>query len=125
MDDGCLRWAHDRTDTRGGGIPSGTVECECHDGKLLINSPGRQPSVKLAEPRAARVGVPPGGHLQPPQPGPLLAWYPWCPALLPAAWCSPAAIRTALPGSVLNIVPSGNYVYHSTVCFKHGILPTE
>ncbi|KAJ9601334.1 hypothetical protein L9F63_000515, partial [Diploptera punctata] len=34
---------------------------------------------------------------------PLLAWYPWCPALLPAAWCSPAAIRTALPGLLDNL----------------------
>lgn len=82
-------------------VPSGVLEGQCAimtslwSGQLC-----RQASVKLAE-QKARAGGPPGARLQPPQPGPLLAWYPWCPALLPAAWCNPAAIRTALPGSVV------------------------
>lgn len=38
----------------------------------------------------------------------LFAWpplllHPWAPALLPGAWCSPAAIRSALPGFVFFI----------------------
>lgn len=36
---------------------------------------------------------------------PFLAWpplllHPWAPALLPSAWCSSAALRTAFPGLV-------------------------
>lgn len=47
------------------------------------------------------------GHAQRVPPTPLLAWCPtllphWYP-FLPAAWCSPAAIRSAFPGYVSNL----------------------
>jgi hypothetical protein len=116
MDDGCLRWAQTGHSRGGHSIRYSWVRVSWWETSDRLSQQSR---VKLAEPKA-RVGGPTGGRLQPPQPGPLLAWYPWCPALLPAAWCSPAAIRTALPGSVLDVVPCGNYVYHTIVMLLTG-----
>lgn len=56
---------------------------------------------------------------------PFLAWpplllHPWAPALLPGAWCSPAsaaALRSALPGSVIQYLEQKLFHVYDEVIF--------
>ena len=98
-----------RSDVKGAGAgasPSDSNRGSRLDYGRVIVRAGSFSVAKVAEEEKKAAPTAETSNIMPPATAaPFLTWHPlllhpWGPALLPGAWCTPAAIRSALPGLV-------------------------